>query len=152
MRPRHDRRSERRTGRGAIPAEVPARAFDAGTPPREQVGIDADTDSLEHRARAAEEQVAAHQPTRVVERQWVRRVQFSVSGASHTPRSSRIRPGISAPPSPASCEATGSGVSAACGEGHAIAPAHVLEAFARISRAVAGIPHDFSRGRRAGPE
>ena len=66
-----------------------ARAFDARAPAGEQRVVDLDAHRLQHRAGAGKEQVAAHQTTRVVEGQGVLGVQFSVSGAIHTPRWAR---------------------------------------------------------------
>ncbi len=115
---RDDGGGERRARRGPVPAQVPTRTFDPRAPAGQQRIVDFDADRFQHRAGAGEEQVPAHQTTRVVEGQGVFGVQSSVSGAIHTPRSSRMTPGMSCSvSSPASCVPTTSAGSAGAGRG-----------------------------------
>ncbi len=65
----HDLARDRDRERRRMPAEMTARAFDALAPAGQQAVVELDADHLEHRARAGEEQVAAGETTRVVERQ-----------------------------------------------------------------------------------
>ncbi len=79
--------------RAIRPAERRAHAPDASTPASDQGVVDRDANGFEHRAGAGEEQVAAGEASRIVERRdGVGRVQSSTSRDRWMPRSSRTTP------------------------------------------------------------
>ena len=74
------------------PTQCRARTHDAAAPLGLQRRIGFDSECVQHCASRSEEQVAAGQAPRAVERQCGRFAQSSTSGARRMPRSSRSRP------------------------------------------------------------